>query len=266
VADKAAMRGWLQTAADLGVTPDVVIPDHLLLAPPGDGAARIAPLGPMAVVRAADLAVTCEPDLAPLILGDRRVERVEDEQAAQALFAAGVADPIVNLLQGEFAMRAPVKLDAKALRGPVLLALAALAVPVLADGVAFVRHTVAATRAEALTASTAAAIAPEVAAAGGDVRAAALARAAETTATGSGGFLAGAAALFAAVEASPSMQLVSLLYSADGSLRATVRYADLAAVEGLRAALSDRGYLMEEGGSTATDGATLTEITMRPGR
>lgn len=263
VADRAEMQGWLARAAGLGLRPDFVLPDHLLLEPPADGAALSVPIGAMRALRAADLALTCEPDLAPLILGDRPVRQVDEPGAAEALFAQGAHAPLINMLQGEFAIRPPLKVSMRMLAGTLVLAAAVLLAPVASEAVRFVRHAAGAQGAQRTAETLAATLLPAGAAPAGQAREAALARAAALQADGAGGFLAPAAALFKAVEAAPTAEVLRMQYAPDGALRITIRYVDLAAMETIRAELAQAGYPAEEGASTAADGRTVTELTLQ---
>jgi len=125
VVARAALRGWIETLAQLGIRADAVVPDSLALAPPGEGATvLIEPArallrwGPahgcvcetaalaqwLAVIAPATVHVH-DFRQAPRLELPVEVARYHERQSDPlALFAAAlVREPAINLLQGEFA-------------------------------------------------------------------------------------------------------------------------------------------------------------------
>jgi len=125
VVARAALRGWIETLAQLGIRADAVVPDSLALAPPGEGATvLIEPArallrwGPahgcvcetaalaqwLAVIAPATVQVH-DFRQAPRLDLPVDVARYHERQSDPlALFAAAlVRGPAINLLQGEFA-------------------------------------------------------------------------------------------------------------------------------------------------------------------
>ena len=125
VVARAALRGWIETLAQLGIRADAVVPDSLALAPPGEGATvLIEPArallrwGPahgcvcetaalaqwLAVIAPATVQVH-DFRQAPRLELPVEVARYHERQSDPlALFAAAlVRGPAINLLQGEFA-------------------------------------------------------------------------------------------------------------------------------------------------------------------
>lgn len=259
--DKAAMRDWLAEIANLGLVPSALVPDHLLLPPPEPGQAIAAEVDGMIALRGDELAVTCEPELVPLIAGPRALVRLEGKEVGATL-ARGALDPPLNLLQGEFAPRSARRLGPSSLRAPALLLAALLALPLLSEGVRLVRHAAAAeTMRSQAEAAARAALPPEQAQARDPV-AIAKARAAVLAGGGAGGFPAMAAALFAGVERTQGLSVERMLYTPDGLMRVSVAYSDYSAVETLRAGLSSAGFQVEEGGSTTSPVGVVTELTI----
>ena len=104
--DTATMDAWQRQCAALGIVPDVLLPDCLLLAPADDGALVTAPIDDMLAVRAPDLAFTVEPALAGAIAADRptRPLAAADVPAALAAGALRAASaPPLDLLQFDYA-------------------------------------------------------------------------------------------------------------------------------------------------------------------
>lgn len=261
-ADKAVMRGWMAEIAALGLSPAAVTPDHLLLAPPADGRVLAARIGDMVALRGEAFAATCEPELAPLVAGERPLVWIDDPAEAEAAFARGTLFPAINLLQGDFAPRAQARSGAATLRAPAILLALVLTLPLAAEAARYVRHAAGAETARMRAEAAARAALPPEQAQARDPVAIARARAA-ALAKGGGGFVAPASALFAAIEATPSLRLERLQFTPDGLLRASVNYADYSELETLRARLQQAGFQVEEGGSTNAEGRVVTELTVR---
>lgn len=94
----ALLQGWLQQAQHWGITPDVVVPDCLMLAPPGDGSTRTVAWDGHWLLRGTQLAACLEPALARLVTGQADLPADED---ALAQFATST--PPLDLLQHAFA-------------------------------------------------------------------------------------------------------------------------------------------------------------------
>jgi len=129
VVDPAIVRGWLEQCAGLGIAPDALVPDHLVTpVPTGAGGALAIRYGEHLAVRAERLAMTCEADLAPVILGERPIAELRDQRQIEAAFLAAALAPPVNLLQGAFATR---RAAAPGAWRPLALAAAAVAIAAL---------------------------------------------------------------------------------------------------------------------------------------
>ncbi|WP_101925369.1 MULTISPECIES: type II secretion system protein GspL [Luteimonas] len=106
LADTAAMDTWLGQCAALGIVPDVLLPDCLLLAPADDGALVTAPIEDMLAVRTTDLAFTVEPALAGAIIADSPTRPLAAADAPTALAAGALrvaSSPSLDLLQFDYA-------------------------------------------------------------------------------------------------------------------------------------------------------------------
>lgn len=260
VAEGARMQGWLAQCEALGFRPDVLTPDHLtppVLADEGVAALRF---GDQLALRGPRLALTCEAELAPVILADRPFQVLERPEEIEAAFVALALNPPINLLQGPYA--------AKRSGGPIgwrtlAVALAAAAVAgVLPGAVKAGRYTLTALRIEGQVARAVAQLAP--AEAGADPTA--VLRRIEAGAGGAGatGFGVMAAALFSAVERAPSAKLNSLVYGPDGALRLSLSADSYEEIEAVRAALGEQGFLLEEGGSVNEAGGVVADLLVRP--
>jgi len=264
VVENTAMRALLQQCAAFGFDPDVLLPDHLLAPAPTeeDAACAIRFEGSLAV-RARDVALTCEADLAPLILGERRLDILERPEALEAAVVAAAAQPPVNLRQGAFARRAPGRALDQRLLGLFAAGAAALALLVCAvPAISAYRHSVIAARVERQVRADMQTAAPALAAARDPL--AALRRLPPAAAAAGPAFSGPAAALFAALEALPGTQLTSLVYTVESGLQVSLHSPGYAEVERLRQALADAGMSLEEGGTVTAPDGVVTELTVRP--
>lgn len=256
----AAMRGWLQRAATLGLRPDVVLPDCLLLPAPADDDTTIAVVvdGGRWLCRGAGLAFTAEATLAAVVLADQETRQVTE--GAETLLARGaVAPPAIDLLQGPHALRV-----AHAATGPTPRRLAwlgaalLLSVPLLVAADAL-RYTVAAQRLDAEALALAAGVLPA-----GDVATPAAALAALEAWRAPDAQAAARATLFAAVAARPGVRLSRLLQAPGSGLQATVHHADADALAALRATLASQRLQLDDTGSDAADGGLRTDVVLSP--
>ena len=133
VVDDAVMQTWRRQCDALGIVPDVMLPDCLLLQPPAEDALVAAPHDAMLLVRGADHAFTIEPGLAGVLAGERPLEMLDPAHVPQAL-AEGAARaaiaPTLDLLQFDHA-RVDQGGRRRGRRLAVLAALAALSPLVL---------------------------------------------------------------------------------------------------------------------------------------
>ncbi len=246
VVDPERMQGWLDDAAALGIVPDVVIPDCLLLPEPEGESVLAARVGGAVAVRGRRLALTCEPDLLALVMRGRTWLEVEAAETSR-LFALGAGQPLLNLRQGAFAPvrsgpRRPAIAPAALVAAVALLALAVPAVEAF-------RHDQAARKAE----SAVEALGGVEALRDRHMRVVARAR-----------FAGSAAAVFAAVEQLEGMELQSLLYGEDGSFRVSALHTNYSDVELLRTALARSGFALQETNTTPEDGRVLSDLVLRP--
>jgi general secretion pathway protein L len=207
VVDRLKLQGWLERAAALGVKPDVVAPDHLMLAEPEGEEAIAVAFGETLAVRGRRLALACEPDLLPLVLGERPWRLVDDVAVVEPMLAASAAAPRVNLLQGMFS-RQPAA--GARWRRAAALAAALLISPVLISTVQALRHHRAADAAEAEADARLRSVFP---AAPASASPAALIGQRQTALRSGGEFAGSAAALFAAIERVEGVELEAFLYA-----------------------------------------------------
>lgn len=260
VVAKDAMRSFLARAGELGIAPDCVVPDHLML-PASDSETVLATLrGGMVVARGRNLAFSAEPDLAWLLIGKSPMQAVERERDIEHLFAAMASMPAINLLQQEFAHRAgraPVWRD---FRRAAALAAAVLLSPLVLSGADIARNEFSARALEARAATAARAVAGV-----GDAADPVLTlkgRLADLR--GGDRFLQTTALLFDAVQRMNGAELESLSYLSEGVIRATLVDAAPEAIAALRTSMAEKRIALEQDAATRREGRSLTTITMKP--
>lgn len=257
--EAAQLREWLARAAQLGLAPAAVVPDHLALPAAEGDVPRVFECDGDWIVRGPRLAFRAEAELAALVLGDTAGTPVSDRLALESLLAVGALRPPVDLLQGEFAPRRTAE---RGWRRAALLAGALLLSPLLLWTVETLRHAAATRALEAGTLARARAALP----AAGDADTATAARARLAQARAGESFAPIAAALFGALRPLDGAGLDSLAYAPDGTLRATLAHRDLAQLDALRAALAAGGLALETAGTRrADDGRLRSELQISTG-
>jgi len=95
VVGAALVQAWSDYLASLGVRPEAIVPDNLILPPPHEAETLYRrDLGADVVLRGTDLAVTTQADLADIMVHGRTVDAVDDVRWARALAAMALAPPL----------------------------------------------------------------------------------------------------------------------------------------------------------------------------
>ncbi|MEM8695335.1 MAG: type II secretion system protein GspL [Pseudomonadota bacterium] len=136
------MTDWLAQAAALGLDPDIVIPEPLLLAPPKSGVRTFRRAG-MDIVRGPTRAFAAEPELAAMLIAEEPIEPLTVEHFDREI-ADVLADVPLNLRQGDFAKRRRWKIDARYAKRMALLAATILLVTLLIQLTMIARYSFAA--------------------------------------------------------------------------------------------------------------------------
>lgn len=265
--EAAAMQVWLERAAALGMTPDIVVPMPLLLPLPlagstdadGAGAVVVADVNGQWLVRGADLAFAAEPALAEQIIGGRPRQTLEGA-AAEAAFATNALSPPVDLLQGAFAPLPARREGWPAWRRPVILAAILAVSPLLVLAAQAARYEFDARTLQDQANASARSVLREFAE---DADPLPALRARLEGLRAGEGFAHGVGALMSAVASVDGAELDALAY-ANGELQATLVVATPAELARIRAALADAGLEMIETGSRGTGGRTRHAISVRP--
>ncbi|WP_311238952.1 MULTISPECIES: type II secretion system protein GspL [unclassified Xanthomonas] len=247
--DASVMRQWLDRAAALGIVPDAVVPDCLLLP---DAAADQPPTllhwDGRWVVRGTRIACSLEPQLAQVLITKLPVAPAlppdPDPTHAIAQFARHAATAPINLRQQSFAAptRQRAQLSARTLAW--LLALLVLS-PVFLLVAQSLRYEIGA---QLLSKKV---MTPD-------------ADTARQTAASQNAFAPQLAALFAAVEAVPGAELDALAYQQQGPLHVTLLHNDAAQLEHFSAQLSRAGWQVRAGAGQPRDDRLATALELEP--
>ncbi|WP_115050212.1 type II secretion system protein GspL [Xanthomonas arboricola] len=257
--DNAVMQQWLARAAQLGVVPDAVVPDCLLLEPGADAVAAVMHWDGRWLIRGAGLACSLEPEAARMLLGERAPAPPPAPDTAQAIagFARCATRAPINLLQHAFAAR-PAAAQTVTARRLALLAALVLLSPLVLLLAQTLRHELGARLLQSRAATQLGV--RDVAA----VPAALQARrhagaAADALAVQLG-------SLFAAVDAVPAAELDQLDYHAAQPLRGTLLHSDAASLQQLSARLAEAGWQLQPGSSQTEDDRVRTPFALEPVR
>lgn len=248
----------LISLADVGLDPDRLLVAPLLLPIPGSGFVR-ATFDSETVVRSRDAALLDDDVLTPIFLGDAAIATLDRPAIEEALLRS-VDGVNADLRHGAFAKRANLALDVARLRRFAIMALV-LGGLVLATQIAgIVRMNMTASTIEADNQSRAAALLPP----GTVITDPALQAEARLTAIegAGGGFTPLASAFATAVNASPNVELGSMIFDGQGGLRATVRAASPADLDAVEARLAAAGLRAIVSPIMAGQGRPYRDITV----
>lgn len=257
--ESATIASKLQALAAVGLDPDRLLAAPLLLPRPDIGFVR-ATLGQEAIVRGQGTGFLDDPALTEAIVGTAPVAPI-DRLALESAIIDAVGAPGPDLRFGIFAKRKPWAIDVNRLRRFAVMTLVLGGLILLTAIAAIVRTSMTASNLENQNIANAAAVLPP----GTVVTDPALQAEARLTAMrGAGGGLAPLASAFAtAVNATPNVELGSMIFDGEGGLRATVRAASAADLSAVEARLAAAGLRAEPGPIVANQGRPYRDITVR---
>lgn len=256
VAD-AKMFEWLTEAQALGFDPKHVVPESLLVVPPAEGLRTFRRAG-VENVRGMRRAFAVEPELAELLVGDEKPERIDGDAWEAALPAA--LDPLVaDLRQGKFARRRRWKVDWPLVRRLALMGAFILLVTLLIQLTLIMRYSFDADALERQAAERARDVLPGVVEV---THPEAQLRQRLQEVGGGPGYSAISAAVFAAVRQTAGAELQSIVYTSDGGMQITVAAPGAAELTAFEQRLGQEGAIVSPGVIRDAGGRQIGEYTV----
>lgn len=253
----ARMAAWLAQAQSLGFDPELMVPDSFLL-PALEEEVLVWQRGDMHVLRGPGLACAVEPAIAAVV-APRATQR--DTATIEATLAAALAAAPLNLRQGAFARRRRWTVDWALVRRLCWLGVGILVLTLLIQLTLIFRYDLAA---DALDREAELVASKALPRAGRIADAPAQLRERLTELRGGGlGYGAMASAVFTAVRDSANVELSSLQFDADGTLRVTAMAASAADLAALGQRLEAQGLVVDSGVARSGGGRQISDITVR---
>lgn len=249
------LQAWSDYLSSLGVRPEAVVPDYLVLPEPEDDDETVVwPLGADVAVRTRRGAATVQPDLVSDLVVGRRQDL--DATGWRAGLARVAAAPPLNLVAADVKRRTQSRRDVRVACG---LAVLLAASPILLDAVAGARDRLAVSASERRVTDLVRTAAPDLA----QEPDAAERLIAEDETHMPHGATGAAAALFKAVEAVDGAEIDALSAEAGRGLSATVSYAAFQDLERLRSAMSEAGYRLDDESTVEDAGRIISGVRVR---
>ncbi|WP_010186817.1 type II secretion system protein GspL [Sphingomonas sp. PAMC 26605] len=255
------MRAWLDLLAENGVDPDALLPAPLLLPRPESGYLR-ADLGGEGVVRGVTSGFADEARLTKLVTGGV-APVVLPRDAFETAIVAAVAAPALDLRQGMFARKRRRGVDWALVRRLGWLSAAIVAVTLLITVVQLIKYATAADdlerRADLLARSG---LARGEAVSDADRQ---LTARLDRLRGGGLGFSRTAAAVFAAIRATPGSEARTLGFEPDGSLRVGIGVQNEGQILDLQRRLAASGFAATPQGQFQTINGRLSgDLMVKP--
>ena len=254
------MAELLADAQARGIDPDIMIPAPLLLPELQSGFAR-GLIGGEPVLRGHGIGFGDDNQLTCLIAAGAHIRTLDDAEVDAAIITA-VRAPAVNLRQGEFARQRDWRADRarlmQALRLTAVIGALALLIPFATilrlnqQSGAYERE---ARRIAglALGGNSAAAVAP-----------AQLDAALASLRGGGAGFLPTAQVVISAVERTPNVELITMAFDDDGTLRVGARATSAAELVAFAQHVRNNGFAVVAGAPANSQGQPVVDIQVRP--
>ncbi|MCC4619205.1 type II secretion system protein GspL [Xanthomonas cassavae CFBP 4642] len=259
--DTVVMQHWLERAAGVGIVPDAVVPECLLLAvPAAEQPPTLLQWDGRWLLRGPRLACSLEPPLAQVLIAALPIAPAlpldPDPQRVIAQFARHAAIAPIDLRQQGFAV---VTRQRAGLRRRTLTLLVALLLlsPVLLVLAQTLRYEIGA---QLLQRRTAALLGKD------DPQGPSDAAAAQASAATPDAFASRLATVFSAVESVPGVELDVLAYHHAGAIRIAVLHADAAQLQSVSSHLHAAGWQLQPSPGESRDGRLRTTLQLEPPR
>lgn len=260
VTTHSAMTAWADWLSARGLSAASIIPSAATVPPPEPDMLWTADVGGEAIVRTADRAFLSDPELDPLIAGDRNIAPLDAEQMRDALLLSLAAPPL-DLLSGAWKPKRGWSIDPALVRLAKRLLIALVVVSLLIPIVYAIRLTSDTSRADA----AAVAIAKKSGIAAVDAEAAEAELDRRLAAAGGGplAFSVPASALYDAMRDAPGVSLKTLTHRTDGTLTTTLAGPRVDDINKVLLALQARGYRITAQPMAGIDGQQMANVTIR---
>ena len=261
LAGLALLQAWVGYLEALGVRPDALVPDALIVPEPeADDRLNAVAFGSATALRGRGFAASVQPDLVELVAGARFVDPIIDPaEVERALVAAALAPPI-NLLSSQERVRGAGRRGwalASAMAGLLVVSPLILIAAAAARDDADARAATASARAEV------ARVAPDLAALPDPVEAL---RRRVRAAPPPGGVIGATAALFAAVEGVEGAELDLLIVDPAAGMKASVTHAGYQDTQTIARAMRVNGFEVTETAALDDRGRIVSDITIGSAR
>lgn len=256
--DRAVLASYMDRAAELGIVPDRVMPDHLLLAEPEDDTVHAAILGSQVIVRGRNLAFSCETELAWLLVGSRPIRAVDGD--IEHILAVSAMAETIDLCPRDFARKRKGAITLGSFKRVAYLAAALLLSPLTLWSTEIAAGHFSA-RALEMRAEAAARTMPGAVQSGD---AAAYARRQLSDMKAHDRYLLATSLLFDAVAQSDGIELESYAYRNDGVIRAVLLHAGAPEIKKLIPILEQAGVSATSEPATDNNGRAATALIVRP--
>ena len=260
VTTHAAMTAWNDWLQARGLSAAAIVPSAATVPPPEPDTLWTADVGGEAVVRTADRAFLSDPELDPLIAGDRTIVPLAAEPMREALLLS-LTTPPLDLLTGAWKPKRSWSVDPALVRIGKRLLIALVVVSLLIPIVYAVRLMSDTSRADEATVD----IAQKAGVKAADAEAAEAELDRRLAAAGGGplAFSVPASALYDAMRNVPGVALKTLSHRTDGTLTTTLAAPRVDDINKVLLALQARGYRITAQPMAGTDGQQMANVTIR---
>lgn len=260
VTTHGAMTAWTDWLKARDLSAAAIIPSAATVPPPEPDMLWTAEVGGEAIVRTADRAFLSDPELDPLIAGERTIAPLPAEPMREALLLSLVTPPL-DLLSGAWKPKRSWSVDPALVKLAKWLLIALVVVSVLIPVVYAARLMSDTSRAD--EAAVATAKKAGVAASDAATAEAELDRRLATAGGGPLAFSVPASALYDALRDTPGVSLKMLSHRTDGTLTTTLAAPRVDDINKVLLALQARGYRITAQPMAGTDGQQMANVTIR---
>lgn len=260
VTTHAAMTAWTEWLTAQGLSPAALMPSAATVPPPEPDTLWVADVGSEAIVRTDDRAFLSDPELDPLIAGDRVIAPLDPERMREALLLSLAAPPI-DLLSGAWKPKRSWAIDPALLRLAKRLLIALVVVSLLIPILHAIRLTADTGRADEAAVETA----KKAGVTASDAEAAETELDQRLAAAGGGplAFSVPASALYNALRDTPGVSLKTLSHRTDGTLTTTLAAPRVDDINKVLLALQAHDYRITAQPMAGTDGQQMANVTIR---